>query len=317
MAATDDRQTSASDVWSHWLLSRDGGDAEFQKVLLRALEPMRDRILDGAMLKPNMTLLDVGSGDGLIAFGAIELVGHSLRVILTDISPPLLQHVEHLANERGLAGQCKFHLCPADKMDELWDESIDVVTTRAVLAYVSDKPAALKEFFRVLKPGGRISIGEPIFQDDAFEAISLNKFIQVEPNHPQIDILRLLSRIKAAQFPSSEEATAESPLTNFSERDLVGLARDAGFIDVHLQLFIDVAPSWITSWSVYLQTSPHPLAPTPGEILRTLFSDKERRIFEDIMRPAIESGHSIAKDTFAYLTAEKPGASARRTALVM
>ena len=42
------------------------------------------------------------------------------------------------------------------------DGSVDVVTTRSVLIYVKDKAAALREFYRVLKPGGRVSLFEPI-----------------------------------------------------------------------------------------------------------------------------------------------------------
>ena len=39
---------------------------------------------------------------------------------------------------------------------------VDVVTTRSVLIYVKDKAASLREFYRVLKPGGRLSVFEPI-----------------------------------------------------------------------------------------------------------------------------------------------------------
>ena len=39
---------------------------------------------------------------------------------------------------------------------------MDIVTTRSVLIYVEDKRRAFEEFFRVLKPGGRISLFEPI-----------------------------------------------------------------------------------------------------------------------------------------------------------
>ena len=81
-----------SDIWSDWLLRKRGGaDPVFGQFVRGAIERIRDRVLNGAQLSAGMTLLDVGSGDGLIAFGALARLGPSLRVILTDVSIPLLE----------------------------------------------------------------------------------------------------------------------------------------------------------------------------------------------------------------------------------
>lgn len=49
-----------------------------------------------------MTLADIGTGDGLVAFGAISRIGSSLSVILTDLSQALLSHTEQRAIELGV-----------------------------------------------------------------------------------------------------------------------------------------------------------------------------------------------------------------------
>ncbi|WP_348240817.1 methyltransferase domain-containing protein, partial [Salmonella enterica] len=50
----------------------------------------------------------------------------------------------------------------AETLEGIADSSVDVVTTRSVLIYVDDKAAAFAAFHRVLKPGGRVSLFEPI-----------------------------------------------------------------------------------------------------------------------------------------------------------
>jgi arsenite methyltransferase len=142
-----------SDQWSAWLLHRrHGGDADYRQRMRSVIESYRDRVLDGARLAPGMTMADIGTGDGLLAFGAIDRIGSSLKVILTDISQPLLDHTEQLALERGVRDQCTFVQGSADNLSAITDASIDAVVTRAVLAYVQDKPLAFREFHRVLKP---------------------------------------------------------------------------------------------------------------------------------------------------------------------
>ncbi len=294
-----------ADVWSEWLLHRrHGGNPQYGTVVRGAVEQYADRVLDGAQLGNGMTLVDVGAGEGLVAFRAIERFGPTLRLILTDISAPMLRHAESLAVQRKLRDRCTFLECSAERLEGICDATADAVITRASLAYVSDKGAAFQEIYRVLKPGGRISIAEPILQDDAFYARALKNRIAAG-QHGGDRFLTLLHRWKAAQFPDTEEKCAASPIANFSERDLLNFARNAGFADIHLQLHIDVTPSLITSWEVFLDTSPHPWAPSLNRILAEQFTPDEREYFEKILRPTVESGKSITADRVAYLQATK------------
>jgi arsenite methyltransferase len=64
------------DRWAAWLLHRrDAADPEQRAKTLEHLVPIRDHVLDGARTHHGDVLLDVGSGDGLIAFGALDRVG--------------------------------------------------------------------------------------------------------------------------------------------------------------------------------------------------------------------------------------------------
>lgn len=152
-----------SDEWSEWLMThRHGGEPAVERSVQTAVDGYADQVLDAAGLAEGMTLADIGTGTGAVAFRAIDRIGKSLRVLLTDISGPLLRHVQSAAMQRNVLDQCSFFQTPADDLREIPDQSVDAVTTRAVLAYVSDKCAALREFRRILKPGGRVSIAEPI-----------------------------------------------------------------------------------------------------------------------------------------------------------
>jgi len=302
-----DELDTQPDIWADWLLRRrHGADPDFARAIQARIEHFADRVLDGACLAPAMTVVDVGAGDGLIAFGAIDRIGPSLRVILTDVSALLLRYSERLAFERRVRDQCTFLNSPAENLAGIGDASVDVVMTRAVLAYVADKAAALREFRRVLVPGGRLSIAEPIFQDDSLLTIGLRQLIEAQPPGGQQQFLRLLHRVKAAQFPDTAERMAQSPLANYSERDLFRIVGAAGFTDIHLALHMTSIPTISRSWEVFLGSSPHPLAPTVSEILGTQFTPYERQLFERVFRPAVEDQQAPGVERIVYLTARKP-----------
>src|SRR5207249_9079897 len=81
--------TAKRDVWAEWLAEgRFGGDTDVKREVLETLGQTRDEVFDRAGLAEAETLLDVGCGEGLIGFGALER--GAARVIFSDISEDLL-----------------------------------------------------------------------------------------------------------------------------------------------------------------------------------------------------------------------------------
>ena len=79
----------SNDIWSQWIFKRRyGNDPQRVQAFVDILRPIRDKVLDHAQLHENDLLLDVGCGDGLIAFGALERVP-TCRVIFSDVSQDL------------------------------------------------------------------------------------------------------------------------------------------------------------------------------------------------------------------------------------
>src|SRR5207249_4332022 len=128
--------------------------------MLDETREFREKVLDRAGLAEGETLLDVGCGEGMIGFGALERgAGH---VVFSDVSDDLLGFCREAAVALGVSERCSFVKAGAAELSGVADASVDVVTTRSVLIYVPQKAVAFREFFRVLRPGGRCSCFEPI-----------------------------------------------------------------------------------------------------------------------------------------------------------
>jgi arsenite methyltransferase len=290
--------TKASDRWHRWLTDvRFGGDpAVREQILTDVLYPVRDTVLDKAQLKPGDTVLDVGAGDGLIAFGALERLSPSGHVIFTDISQDLLDHCRAAAAAEGQLDRCSFVLASADSLTAITDCRVDVVTTRSVLIYVKDKAAALREFHRVLRPGGRISVYEPInvlmHDPDRFLGYDIT------PIKPLVD--------KVEALYQSIQPPGEDPMLDFDDRDLVRHAEQAGFAQIDLELRVTVKNrTQPIRWEQGLRMSGNPLVPTLGEALDRTLSPQEITEFTAYLKPLVESGTSRRRLAVAYLTATK------------
>jgi ubiquinone/menaquinone biosynthesis C-methylase UbiE len=289
---------SIQDQWAQWLLHRrHGGDVQEQQTMLTALYRIRDQVLTHAQISTGDVVLDVGAGDGLIAFGALPLVGEQGKLIFSDISADLLGHDRSLAQQLGVQDRCEFLQASADDLSALANTSADVVTTRSVLIYVSAKQQAFQEFHRVLKPGGRLSIFEPI-----------NRFTYPEPAHLFVgydvtpvqsfasNVRRVFERL---QPPDTD------PMLDFDERDLLRWAEQAGFMEIHLELQIEIAPLAPATWEAWLNKSGNPKIPTQAEAMRQALTPKEVEEFTAYLRPLVEQGKGIRRSALSYLWAQR------------
>jgi ubiquinone/menaquinone biosynthesis C-methylase UbiE len=287
-------ETSERDKWADWVLARGfGGDAAQKERSLRFLRPVRDRVLRNAAIRDGDVLLDVGTGDGLIGFGAMPLVG-SGRVVFSDISPALVEACRTAAEELGVLEHAAFVQAAADDLHAIADASVDVVTTRSVLIYVDDKAAAFREFHRVLRPGGRVSIFEPINNYFPWDTTDFW-------GHDATPVRDLVEKIWAYEG-WGEETDASDPMMNFDERDLVGLAEAAGFAELHAELVVDVEPStWFEDWSSMLDVAPNPNAHTIRESIEGALTPEERGRFEAHLKPLADSRQAVNRSAFVYL----------------
>ncbi len=292
------------DQWAQWLLERRfAGDADKQRAALEHYHRWRDRVLENAAVGEGDTLLDVGAGDGLIAFGALDVVGESGRVVFSDISRDLLDHSRSLAEEMGVLDRCRFLLAPADDLSALDDASVDAVTTRSVLIYVDGKRRAFGEFHRVLKPGGRLSIWEPI-----------NRFAHPEPPHlfRGYDVTRvqdLARKVKAVYERIQPPQT--DPMLDFDERDLFGLAEGAGFGEVRLDYEAKMAPYAASGddeardWASFARIPGNPKIPNVEEAMAEALTPEEAERFVAHLRPLVEEGRGTERWAVARLWAVK------------
>jgi SAM-dependent methyltransferase len=106
-------------------------------------------------LKPGETVLDLGSGAGLDAIIASWMVGPAGRVIGVDLNPAMCLKAQAHAAATGTRMECR-----EGRMEDIPvpDGSADVVISNGVINLSFRKRRVLEEIFRVLRPGGRISI---------------------------------------------------------------------------------------------------------------------------------------------------------------
>ncbi|HWW66339.1 MAG TPA: class I SAM-dependent methyltransferase, partial [Solirubrobacterales bacterium] len=118
---------------------------------------------------PGERLLEIGPGVGYYTLDMAEWVGPDGRVEIFDLQQEFLDHTTSRAAERGLTNVVPTQGDATNLPYE--DASMDAVILTAVLGEIPDTTAALKEIRRVLKPTGRLVVGE-LFGDPHFTTLT-------------------------------------------------------------------------------------------------------------------------------------------------
>lgn len=175
-----------------------------------------------ASLNPGQTVLDLGAGAGFDAFLAARAVGPSGRVFGVDMTPEMVAKAQANAKKGGYT-QVDFRLGEIEALP-VADATVDVIISNCVINLCPDKRPVYREAFRVLKPGGRLSVSDVVAREELPEEVKQD--------------LALHSGCLAGATPLA---------------DLLAFLREAGFEDAVIRPkgnSNEVIESWVASSAV-------------------------------------------------------------------
>jgi ubiquinone/menaquinone biosynthesis C-methylase UbiE len=223
------RERRSRRSWLGWRRSKSWDDhvADVEKLTdTPGFKRLRQQILELARLTPEDRVIDIGAGTGLLALAAAPHVAH---VSALDISPEMCHRLRAKVAELSRAN-VDVLVANATELP-LADQSVDVVLSNYCFHHVSDadKRRGLDEITRVLRPGGRLVIGDMMFdvglRGSRERALAL-RFVRSMVRRGPAGILRLLKNAVRLLSGRGEHPASVA----WWQRALA----DAGFADVEV-----------------------------------------------------------------------------------
>ena len=108
-------------------------------------------------IRPEDHLLDIGCGTGRLAAFVVERLGAGGRLVGIDPAAPRIQLAQQRSDPR-----LEFRIGRAEDLSSFPDASVAVAYMNSVLNWIDDRPKAMAEAYRILKPGGRLGIATTV-----------------------------------------------------------------------------------------------------------------------------------------------------------
>ncbi len=212
MTSADEIRAGQRATWARLSATWEKWDA----VIMDQLGPVGAAMIERLDIAEDHQHLDIASGTGEPGLSIAELVPTG-RVVLTDISPEMLDVAARRASEHGITN-IETAVCSADDLP-FGDPTFDGVSVRFGYMFFPDVDQATAEFVRVLKPGGRLCASVWIKPDEnpwtaiAMAAIATETVVPPpDPNGP--------SMFRFASPGSISEVYERAGLSNIEEWDV-------------------------------------------------------------------------------------------------
>jgi arsenite methyltransferase len=284
-------ETLAPERWASWVMGRRfGGDRDAASRSDEWVGGIRAQVMELAAIQPGDVVVDVNARDGFFILHAAALTGARGRVIVVEQSDELLDVCRKRAAELGVADRCDFVKAAPDDLGVLSDVSVDVVLMRSILCYVPDKAAAIAEYHRVLRPGGRLA------------------FVQMFPRALEPGLLsgfdvRAVEHLAA---PVRAVLAAARPVTHddYDERAILSWLEYAGFrtIDFRHEIEICDTSDWPPrDWEIARRMAAGPDQPTLEEAVDQGLGPADAETLKAHLKVEVEAGRRSVRfpKTFA------------------
>lgn len=291
-----------SDIWSAWIQGgRDDHDPIIRERSLARIAPIRDRVLQAAAIHAGDTVLDIGCGDGLLGLAALSQVGDSGTVMFSDISQPLLDEVAAIAKRAGADHNAKYVCTTAEALDGIDDASVDIVVLRAVLIYVTERDKAIAAIHRVLRPGGRLSLYEPLVVDppDASDGARFLGF----------DTTEVAAAARAVQAVFDRHQPPNDPMLTLSATELRTHCETTGLAPVTTTETVETStlpPADDATVQAILHGRGNPRVPSIADATRQVLEPDAAAAFLAVLERQARKGGTPARTGHIYLAATKP-----------
>lgn len=155
-----------------------------------------------AELRAGETVLDLGSGAGIDVFLAANKVGPTGKVIGVDMTQEMISRANEIAGSNGYKN-VEFRLGEIENLP-VDGNSTDVVISNCVINLSADKPRVFQETYRVLKPGGRLTVSDIVAEQALSEEMRQNPDAWASCTSGALEQGEYLDKIREAGFTDLE-----------------------------------------------------------------------------------------------------------------